>query len=155
MAAHAILRYAVATSVQRAVLWLHQRGGKRRPVPSDPLDAYFPELAAAWAGSLAADVLLFPLETVLHRLGLQGTRTIIDATDGAEAAGSGGSPLVLPVNTQYDGLADCLHAIRRKEGAAGFYRGFGALLAQYSLHGALLAAARTLLRVVLLDAKVC
>ncbi|XP_014881851.1 mitochondrial outer membrane protein SLC25A46 isoform X1 [Poecilia latipinna] len=155
VAAHAILRYAVAASVQRAVLWLHQRGGKRRPVPSDPLDAYFPELAAAWAGSLAADVLLFPLETALHRLSLQGTRTIIDATDGAEAAGSGGSPLVLPVNTQYDGLADCLHAIRKKEGAAGFYRGFGALLAQYSLHGALLAAARTLLRVVLLDAKAC
>uniref|UniRef100_A0A3P9PU31 Solute carrier family 25 member 46 n=2 Tax=Poecilia reticulata TaxID=8081 RepID=A0A3P9PU31_POERE len=155
VAAHAVLRYAVAASVQRAVLWLQQRGEKRRPIPSDPLDAYFPELAAAWAGSLAADVLLFPLETVLHRLGLQGTRTIIDATDGAQAAGSGGSPLVLPVNTQYDGLADCLHAIRRKEGAAGFYRGFGALLAQYSLHGALLAAARTLLRVVLLDAKAC
>ncbi|XP_017260325.1 solute carrier family 25 member 46 [Kryptolebias marmoratus] len=152
-ALHAILRYAISTSIQQVALWLHQRAGKRRSDPSDPLDVHFPELAARWAGSLVADVMLFPLETVLHRLSLQGTRTIIDATDGAVGAGNGGSPLVLPVNTQYDGFSDCLHAIRRKEGGAGFYRGFGALLMQYTVHGALLAAARTLLRVLLLDAK--
>ncbi|AWP14776.1 putative solute carrier family 25 member 46 [Scophthalmus maximus] len=152
-ALHAVLRYAIAASVQRAVLWLHQRSKKQRVDPSNPLDSYFPELAAAWAGSLVADVMVFPLETALHRLSLQGTRTIIDATDGVVAAGNGGSPLVLPVNTQYDGFSECLHAIRRKEGMAGFYRGFGALVAQYALHGALLAAARTLLRLLLLDAK--
>ncbi|XP_053195878.1 mitochondrial outer membrane protein SLC25A46 [Scomber japonicus] len=152
-ALHAVLRYAISASVQRVALWLHQRGRKQRGDPANPLDAYFPELAAAWAGSLVADVVLFPLETALHRLGLQGTRTIIDATDGAVAASNGGSPLVLPVNTQYDGFADCLHAIRRKEGGAGFYRGFGALVAQYALHGALLAAARTMLRLLLLEGK--
>ncbi|XP_042250858.1 solute carrier family 25 member 46 [Thunnus maccoyii] len=152
-ALHAVLRYAISASVQRAALWLHQRGKKQRHDPANPLDAYFPELAAAWAGSLVADVILFPLETALHRLSLQGTRTIIDATDGAVATGNGGSPLVLPVNTQYDGFADCLHAIRRKEGRAGFYRGFGALATQYALHGALLAAARTLLRLLLLEGK--
>uniref|UniRef100_A0A3Q3S823 Solute carrier family 25 member 46 n=1 Tax=Mastacembelus armatus TaxID=205130 RepID=A0A3Q3S823_9TELE len=145
-ALHAVLRYAIAASVQRAALWLHQRGRKQRPDPSNPVDAYFPELVAAWVGSLVADIVVFPLETALHRLGLQGTRTIIDATDGVVATGNGGSPLVLPVNTQYDGFSDCIHAIHRKEGRAGFYRGFGALLAQYTLHGALLAAARTLLR---------
>ncbi|MED6271067.1 hypothetical protein CHARACLAT_016515 [Characodon lateralis] len=155
VALHAILRYAVAASVQRVALWLHQHSRKHRVDPSNPLDAYFPELAAAWVGSLVADVVLFPLETALHRLSLQGTRTIIDATDGVVGAGSGGSPLVLPVNTQYDGFSDCLHSIRRKEGGAGFYRGFGALVTQYTLHGVLLAAARTVLRVMLLDAKVC
>ncbi|XP_037548615.1 solute carrier family 25 member 46 [Nematolebias whitei] len=153
VALHAILRYAISVSVQQVALWLHQRGRKRPLDPSDPLDTHFPELVARWAGSLVADVMLFPMETVLHRLSLQGTRTIIDATDGAVATGNGGSPLVLPVNTQYDGFSDCLHAIRRKEGGAGFYRGFGALLMQYTVHGALLAAARTLLRVLLLDAK--
>ncbi|XP_047426198.1 mitochondrial outer membrane protein SLC25A46 [Mugil cephalus] len=152
-ALHAVLRYAVAAGVQRAALWLHQRGRKQRVDPTNPLDAYFPELAAAWAGSLVADVVVFPLETVLHRLGVQGTRTIIDATDGAVALANGGGPLVLPVNTQYDGFSDCLHAIRRREGGAGFYRGFGALAAQYALQGALLAAARTLLRLLLLDTK--
>lgn len=153
VAMHAILRYAVATSVQRAVLWLHQRNKKQRTDPSNPLDAYFPELAAEWVGALVADMVVFPLETALHRLSLQGTRTIIDATDGAVAAGTGSSPLVLPVNTQYDGFSDCLHAIHRKEGRAGFYRGFGALVVQYALHGALLAAARTVLRLLLLDRK--
>ncbi|XP_060931612.1 mitochondrial outer membrane protein SLC25A46 isoform X2 [Limanda limanda] len=152
-ALHAVLRYAIAASVQRVFLWLHQRSKKQRLDPSNPLDGYFPELAAAWAGSLVADVLVFPLETALHRLSLQGTRTIIDATDGVVAVGNGGSPLVLPVNSQYDGFSECLHAIRRKEGVAGYYRGFGALVAQYALHGALLAAARTLLRLLLLDGK--
>uniref|UniRef100_A0A8C5N8Z4 Solute carrier family 25 member 46 n=1 Tax=Gouania willdenowi TaxID=441366 RepID=A0A8C5N8Z4_GOUWI len=134
-ALHAILRYAISAAVQRVALWAHQRSRKRGAEPCDQLEAYFPELAAAWAGSLVADVLLFPLETSLHRLALQGTRTIIDATDGVVAVGNGGSPLVLPVNTQYDGVQDCLHAIRRKEGRAGFYRGFGALVTQYALHG--------------------
>ncbi|XP_040914500.1 solute carrier family 25 member 46 [Toxotes jaculatrix] len=152
-ALHAVLRYAIAASVQRAALWLHQRSRKQRADPSNPLDAYFPELAAAWAGSLVADVAVFPLETALHRLSLQGTRTIIDATDGVVAAGNGGSPLVLPVNTQYDSFSDCLHSIRRKEGGGGFYRGFGALVAQYALHASLLAAARTLLRLLLLEGK--
>lgn len=150
-ALHAMLRYAIAAAVQRVALWLHQHSRKQSQDPSNPLDAYFPELVAAWAGSLIADIIVFPLETALHRLGLQGTRTIIDATDGVVAVGSGGSPLVLPVNTQYDGFRDCLSAIRRKEGWAGFYRGFGALAAQYALHGALLAAARTLLRLLLLE----
>lgn len=154
-ALHAIMHYAIAASIQRAALWLHQRGKKQRADPSNPLDAYFPELVAAWMGSLVADVVLFPLETVLHRLGLQGTRTIIDATDGVVAVGNGGSPLVLPVNTQYDGYSDCLHSIRRKEGLTGYYRGFGALIAQYALHGALLAAARTLLRLLVLEGKAC
>ncbi|XP_077398912.1 mitochondrial outer membrane protein SLC25A46 [Vanacampus margaritifer] len=157
---HAVLRYAVAAAVQRLALWLHRRARKRRQGPAeDPLEAHFPELAAAWLGSLAADALTFPLETALHRLSLQGTRTIIDATDGAAAkngggGGGGGPPLVLPVNTQYDGAADCFHSIRRKEGGAALYRGFGALLAQFALHGALLAAARTLFRLLLLEGKV-
>ncbi|KAF3701593.1 Solute carrier family 25 member 46 [Channa argus] len=152
-ALHAILRYAVAASFQQVLLWLQQRGRKQRPDPSNPLDAYFPELAAAWVGALVADLVVFPLETVLHRLSLQGTRTIIDATDGVVNVGTSGSPLVLPVNTQYDGFFECLHSIRRKEGRAGFYRGVGALVAQYTLHGALLVAARTLLRLLLLNGK--
>uniref|UniRef100_A0A8C6K7T8 Solute carrier family 25 member 46 n=2 Tax=Nothobranchius furzeri TaxID=105023 RepID=A0A8C6K7T8_NOTFU len=152
-ALHAVLRYTISTSIQRAMMWLHQRTKSQQLDSPDPLDAYFPELAAGWAGSLVADVVLFPLETALHRLSLQGTRTIIDATDGILATGGGNSPMVLPVNTQYDGLSDCLSAIRRKEGGAGFYRGFGALVMQYALHGVLLAAARSLLRVLLVEAK--
>ncbi|XP_053730039.1 mitochondrial outer membrane protein SLC25A46 [Synchiropus splendidus] len=152
-ALHALLRYSVSACVQRGALWLHQRVQQRnKPTAGQelgPLDVYFPELAAAWLGALTADVVAFPLETALHRLALQGTRTIIDATDGVVATGNGGSPLVLPVNTQYDGFSDCLASIRRKEGVAGLYRGIGAMAAQYTVHATLLGAAHALLRLLL------
>ncbi|XP_033832231.1 mitochondrial outer membrane protein SLC25A46 [Periophthalmus magnuspinnatus] len=137
-ALHAVLKYCVSTCVQRVALWLLQR--RRKEDACDPLDSYFVDLASQWAGSLFSDVLCFPLETVLHRLALQGTRTIIDHTE------QGGALQVLPVNTQYDGFSDCLSSVRHKEGAASFYRGFGALTAQYALHAALLALSRAALR---------
>lgn len=137
---HGILHYIISSSVQRLVLYLlrRQKSGSQKPLSSDSgldsvqsmLDAYFPELMASFAASLCADVLLFPLETVLHRLHIQGTRTIIDNTDlGFE---------VLPINTQYEGMRDCINSIRREEGTMGFYKGFGSIVVQYSLHAAVL-----------------
>uniref|UniRef100_A0A8C1LWI6 Solute carrier family 25 member 46 n=1 Tax=Cyprinus carpio TaxID=7962 RepID=A0A8C1LWI6_CYPCA len=137
---HGVLHYVISSSVQRLVLYLLQRRNTGSPKHSSPdsqtdavqsmLDAYFPELMASFAASLCADVLLFPLETVLHRLHIQGTRTIIDNTDlGFE---------VLPINTQYEGMKDCINAIRREEGTMGFYKGFGSIVVQYSLHAAVL-----------------
>lgn len=136
---HGILHYIISSSVQRLVLYLLRRNnGSQKPMSSDSgldtvqsmLDSYFPELMASFAASLCADVLLFPLETVLHRLHIQGTRTIIDNTDlGFE---------VLPINTQYEGMRDCINAIRREEGTLGFYKGFGSIVVQYSLHAAVL-----------------
>uniref|UniRef100_A0A673L6L8 Solute carrier family 25 member 46-like n=1 Tax=Sinocyclocheilus rhinocerous TaxID=307959 RepID=A0A673L6L8_9TELE len=137
---HGILHYVISSSVQRLVLYLLRRRNNGSPKHSSPdsqadavqsmLEAYFPELMASFAASLCADVLLFPLETVLHRLHIQGTRTIIDNTDlGFE---------VLPINTQYEGMRDCINAIRREEGTMGFYKGFGSIVVQYSLHAAVL-----------------
>ncbi|XP_056314380.1 mitochondrial outer membrane protein SLC25A46 [Danio aesculapii] len=137
---HGILHYIISSSIQRLVLYLLRRRNNGSPKHSSPdsgvdtvqsmLDAYFPELMASFAASLCADVLLFPLETVLHRLHIQGTRTIIDNTDlGFE---------VLPINTQYEGMRDCINAIRREEGTMGFYKGFGSIVVQYSLHAAVL-----------------
>lgn len=139
---HGVLHYIVSSSVQKLVLYLLQRLSRSESSPKhlgpdsgsetvqNMLDAYFPELIASFAASLCADVLLFPLETVLHRLHVQGTRTIIDNTDlGFE---------VLPINTQYEGMRDCINAIRREEGTMGFYKGFGTIVIQYSLHAAVL-----------------
>lgn len=149
-ALHSVLKYTVSTCVQRVALWLLQRQRSEDRLHGDPLGSYFLDLAAQWAGSLVADLACFPLETVLHRLSLQGTRTIIDATDLGVAL-SGNGPLVLPVNTQYDGFADCFSSIRHKEGGASFYRGVGALTVQYALHAALLALSRSTLRLLLDD----
>lgn len=137
---HGILHYIVSSSVQKLVLYMLRRRGntitspKRTDFGNEPvqnmLDAYFPELIASFVANLCADVLVFPLETVLHRLHVQGTRTIIDNTDlGFE---------VLPINSQYEGMRDCINAIRRDEGPLGFYKGFGSIVIQYSLHATVL-----------------
>lgn len=104
------------------------------------------DMSSKFAGSLVADVLLFPFETVLHRyiqfsvlmyltldplfswwnrLHIQGTRTIIDNLD------TGAS--VIPILTRYDGFFDCWNTITREEGRWGLYKGFGALVLQYAL----------------------
>uniref|UniRef100_A0A4W5P6P6 Solute carrier family 25 member 46 n=1 Tax=Hucho hucho TaxID=62062 RepID=A0A4W5P6P6_9TELE len=133
---HGVLHYVVSSTVQKLVLFLlRRRSPAKQPVDGSEtvqtmLDAYFPELMASFVASLCADVLLYPLETVMHRLHIQGTRTIIDNTDlGFE---------VLPINTQYEGIRDCVNVIRREEGALGFYKGFGSIVVQYSLHAAVL-----------------
>ncbi|XP_048255089.1 mitochondrial outer membrane protein SLC25A46-like isoform X1 [Haliotis rufescens] len=99
-------------------------------------EIYFPDLLATFTGSLLADLMLYPLETVLHRMYVQGTRTIIDNTD----IGIG----VLPISTGYEGFVDCFKCILLEEGPFGFYKGFGALVLQYALHAAILKMAKYL-----------
>uniref|UniRef100_A0A8D0H152 Solute carrier family 25 member 46 n=1 Tax=Sphenodon punctatus TaxID=8508 RepID=A0A8D0H152_SPHPU len=133
---HGVVHYVISSIIQKFVLLLLKREASHRlPTEStnsvqNMLDAYFPELIASFVASLCADVMLYPLETVLHRLHIQGTRTIIDNTDfGYE---------VLPINTQYEGMRDCINTIKRDEGMLGFYKGFGAVVVQYTLHVAIL-----------------
>ncbi|KAK1176338.1 solute carrier family 25 member 46 [Acipenser oxyrinchus oxyrinchus] len=147
---HGVLHYIVSSTIQKLVLLVLRRKSPQRQVTdgTEPiqnmLDAYFPELMATFAGNLCADVLLYPLETVLHRLYLQGTRTIIDNTDlGFE---------VLPINTQYEGLRDCINTIRKEEGTLGFYKGFGSIIVQYSLHAAVLQITKMIYSVMLQNA---
>ncbi|XP_009703037.1 PREDICTED: solute carrier family 25 member 46 [Cariama cristata] len=135
-ALHGVLHYVISSIVQKLVLFILKRDNSHNlPTESSTsvqsmLDAYFPELIASFAASLCADVMLYPLETVLHRLHIQGTRTIIDNTDlGYE---------VLPINTQYEGMRDCINTIKQEEGMLGFYKGFGAVIVQYTLHVAVL-----------------
>ncbi|XP_046946129.1 mitochondrial outer membrane protein SLC25A46 [Lynx rufus] len=133
---HGVLHYIISSAIQKFVLLILKRktysshlAESTSPVQS-MLDAYFPELIANFAASLCSDVILYPLETVLHRLHIQGTRTIIDNTDlGYE---------VLPINTQYEGMRDCINTIKQEEGMLGFYKGFGAVIIQYTLHAAVL-----------------
>ena len=116
-------------------------------------------MVATFTGSLLADTILYPFETILHRLFLQvyqslslpmcmihitllltivniikGTRTIIDNTDtGLE---------VVPIVTRYEGVFDCYSTILEEEGVSGLYKGFGALILQYGLHIAILKLTR-------------
>lgn len=72
-----------------------------------------------------ADIICYPLETVLHRLYIQGTRTLIDNLDsGAEA--------LVPAG-RYSGIFDCFSSIIRKEGVTALFSGIGAIFLQYML----------------------
>ncbi|XP_067839047.1 mitochondrial outer membrane protein SLC25A46 [Heptranchias perlo] len=146
---HGVLHYIISAIIQKFILFLLRRKTPHHPVDASSsvqtvLDAYFPELIASFVANLCADVLVYPLETVLHRLHIQGTRTIIDNTDhGFE---------VLPINTQYEGMRDCINVIKKEEGIFGFYKGFGAVLVQYTLHAAVLQITRIIYSTLLQNA---
>ncbi|KAG7300324.1 hypothetical protein JYU34_015913 [Plutella xylostella] len=79
---------------------------------------------------VAMEVMFYPVETIIHRLHIQGTRTIIDNLD------TGAS--VIPILSGYEGFVDCYTTIVAKEGTAGLYKGFGALVLQLAAHIAII-----------------
>ncbi|KAI0222077.1 Solute carrier family 25 member 46 [Lamellibrachia satsuma] len=125
-----LAQYTVLVSVRADMTERKHQAADEKTVEQSIYETYYPELIATFTGNLLADTVLFPLETVLHRLNLQGTRTIIDNTD----TGLG----VVPIITRYEGTADCFWTIMTEEGIGGLYKGFGALLLQYTLHAILL-----------------
>jgi solute carrier family 25, member 46 len=85
----------------------------------------------------AADIVFYPLETVIHRLHLQGTRTIIDNLDTGRS--------VTPLLTGYSSAADCYRTIISTEGPLGLYKGFGSLVLQFAVHFMVLRATKWVL----------
>jgi solute carrier family 25 protein 46 len=86
------------------------------------------------ASQIGALTIMYPVENVINRLIVQGTRTIIDNTD----TGFG----VIPINTRYDGFLDCVHSIHETEGVFGFYKGVGSLMIETALQFAILKLAK-------------
>lgn len=95
------------------------------------------ELQSILVSMCAADVVFYPLETVIHRLHLQGTRTIIDNLDTGRS--------VRPLLTGYSGAVDCYRTIIATEGPLGLYKGFGALVLQFAVHFMVLRATKWIL----------
>ncbi|KAH8299269.1 hypothetical protein KR018_007739, partial [Drosophila ironensis] len=81
------------------------------------------EIYANLIAMLTTEVIFYPFETIVHRLQLQGTRTIIDNLDNGYA--------VVPILTNYQGVVDCYHTTKFSEGIFGLYKGFGAMILQY------------------------
>ncbi|XP_017795799.1 PREDICTED: solute carrier family 25 member 46-like [Habropoda laboriosa] len=84
------------------------------------------ELRSALISASIAEALFYPWETVIHRLHLQGTRTIIDNLDTGRS--------VTPLLTGYSGVTDCCSTIISTEGPLGLYKGFGALLLEFTVN---------------------
>lgn len=91
------------------------------------------KLYSSLVAMISSEVIFYPFETVLHRLQLQGTRTIIDNFDNGYA--------VVPIITKYDGFKDCYQSILKNEGFSGLYKGFGALILQIAAHIAVIKVA--------------
>eukprot|EP00095_Tigriopus_kingsejongensis_P008886 snap_masked-scaffold566_size135349-processed-gene-0.0 protein:Tk08886 transcript:snap_masked-scaffold566_size135349-processed-gene-0.0-mRNA-1 annotation:"hypothetical protein DAPPUDRAFT_308941" len=94
------------------------------------LTTHYHEQLAMLVGHLVADITLFPAETILHRLHLQGCRTIIDNLDSGRE--------VTPILTRYEGFWDCLAISTYEEGYGSLFKGLGALILQYGIHFALI-----------------
>ncbi len=148
--AHGIAHYIIYTIIKtlsgKIIRSRHrslqeQQGAVSKPNGAPPGLSQYREQVSSTIGHLVADVILFPIETVLHRLHLQGTRTIIDSLDSGKE--------VMPIITQYEGFGDCFNSILREEGTAGLFKGFGALVLQYAFHFAILRLTSVSLREVL------
>lgn len=84
------------------------------------------DLTANLWGCLVADVVFYPLETIAIRLCVQGTRTLVDNLDNGVS--------VLPIVSSFDGPLDVLrNSLHSASGITGLYRGFGALILQYTI----------------------
>ncbi|KRZ02449.1 Solute carrier family 25 member 46 [Trichinella zimbabwensis] len=120
-----VFNLTVPTVAYRLLFYVTQKATRSEQNKS-PFDKYFPEVFTALTSDLFTEALLYPFETVLHRLYLQGTRTLIDNLDDGCS--------VMPIMTRYEGVIDCIRTIKLDEGIGGFYKGFGALVLQYMLH---------------------
>ncbi|KAJ8304200.1 hypothetical protein KUTeg_017783 [Tegillarca granosa] len=77
-------------------------------------DKHFPNLLANFTGYFIADMMLYPFETVLHRLYLEGTRPILDNMDtGLD---------VVPIGTNYKGFIDGFQQILSEDEMIGLQR---------------------------------
>ncbi|KAF8568772.1 hypothetical protein P879_01796 [Paragonimus westermani] len=98
---------------------------------------YYTDLLAAMTANMVADVITYPLETLVIRLCVQGTRTLVDNMDTGD--------VVVPIVSSYDGLADAVRFVANSPvGMLGLYRGFGALIAEYALQAMFLYGVRYL-----------
>lgn len=146
---HGILQYlignAVSTITSQVLRRFHREDQEKQGAVSKDSGSFVDasvRLQSTFIGHLVSDVLLYPLETILHRLHMQGTRTIIDSLDvGYE---------VKPILTRYEGFFDCLSTTLQEEGFLGLFKGFGSLCIQYALYGAVLKFAEVIIREVTL-----
>lgn len=88
------------------------RGAKPKDMESENQNI---EIYSTLISVMTTEVLFYPFETILHRIQLQGTRTIIDNLD------SGYS--VVPILTSYEGAVDCYRSTIAAEGVTGLYKG--------------------------------
>ena len=138
---HGMVHYVIKTTIEKAIisnLSVSKNTKVKEEIAVQSGKTYYLQLLAGFISSVVTDLLLYPLETVVIRLHVQGTRTIIDDTD----TGDG----VVPLCTNYDGLNDCVKTICREEGASALFKGLGALFLQLFLQACVLKITKSIFK---------
>ncbi|GMR53325.1 hypothetical protein PMAYCL1PPCAC_23520 [Pristionchus mayeri] len=102
---------------------------RKSPSEKTKLHELIPHLFATMTSTVLTDLILFPFETVLHRLYVQGTRTLIDNMDTGI--------MTISMKIKYDGFFHCFKSIIQTEGWWALYAGVGAVLLEYGLQSCL------------------
>ncbi|XP_053948028.1 mitochondrial outer membrane protein SLC25A46-like isoform X2 [Anastrepha ludens] len=110
--------------MRRRIQQAQERKGAK--YKDDTLENQNVEIYSNLISMLTTEVIFYPFETILHRIQLQGTRTIIDNLDNGYA--------VVPILTNYQGAIDCYRTTVATEGFSGLYKGFGAIVLQFAAH---------------------
>ncbi|XP_050332625.1 mitochondrial outer membrane protein SLC25A46-like isoform X2 [Bactrocera neohumeralis] len=110
--------------MRRRIQQAQERKGAK--YKDDTLENQNVEIYSNLISMLTTEVIFYPFETILHRIQLQGTRTIIDNLDNGYA--------VVPILTNYQGAIDCYRTTVAAEGFSGLYKGFGAIVLQFAAH---------------------
>ncbi|XP_020802910.1 solute carrier family 25 member 46 isoform X2 [Drosophila serrata] len=126
-----VIRGISSRIMRRRITLSPEKSGK---LVDSTLEHQNAEIYASLIAMLTTEVIFFPLETILHRLQLQGTRTIIDNLDNGYA--------VVPILTNYQGFVDCYQTTMVTEGVGGLYKGFGAMILQFVAHVAVIKLAK-------------
>ena len=90
------------------------------------------------SANLIASTLLYPIETIINRLYVQGTRTLIDNLNSGI--------VIKPVLSNYQGFFDCKKAILQNETNLGFYKGIGSLFLQFSIQFLILKITKSVIK---------
>uniref|UniRef100_A0A915Q017 Solute carrier family 25 member 46 n=1 Tax=Setaria digitata TaxID=48799 RepID=A0A915Q017_9BILA len=131
--------YLITISIYDWIHVLAKRYVSRKPsCEKTVFDQYFPQIFATLTSQMLADFALYPFETVIHRLYIQGTRTLIDNLDNGVTA--------ISITGKYVGFFDCFRTILNREGFWPLYAGVGALGLQYVLHLCLLRFIRSVVK---------
>ncbi|KAL3997893.1 Mitochondrial carrier family protein [Acanthocheilonema viteae] len=131
--------YLITISIHDWIYLLARRYVNRKPLYEKTVfDQYFPQIFATLTSQMLADFALYPFETVIHRLYIQGTRTLIDNLDSGVTA--------ISITGKYVGFFDCFRTIINRESFWSLYAGVGVLGLQYVLHLCLLRFIRTMIK---------
>ena len=119
-----VIKGISARIIRRRIQQSQERKGAK--FKDDSLENQNVEVYSNLISMLTTEMIFYPFETILHRIQLQGTRTIIDNLDNGYA--------VVPILTNYQGAVDCFRTTVSTEGFSGLYKGFGAIVLQFAAH---------------------